>query len=336
MFGKRKRECSKHLKHLLPFSTIMQQKRIQNRIVESRWTQAYVVSAAILVWVIAGFHNLAIIVPGICLLLSTYLMMELNNANALIRIYSRMVSCSYVIFATMAALIFPTIQSAIIILGFIGFYTFAFRCYQDSHTPGYTFYAFFCISMASIVWVQALYFLPALWIIMRTNILSMSPRNFIASLLGLILPYWFYAGYLIVKGDITTLFNHFTNIAVFTEPFGLKILNTNQIITLSFVLTCALIGIIHFINKKRNDNIRTRLFYQAFITINLIAIIFLFLQPQHYEALLSVLIVTTAPLIAHFIALTRTKVTNWMFLILTYTAIIITLFNLWIFLHKYL
>ena len=64
----------------------MQQKRIQNRIAESRWTQAYVVSAAALVWVIAGIYNPSVIVPGICLLLSTYLMMELNNANALIRI----------------------------------------------------------------------------------------------------------------------------------------------------------------------------------------------------------------------------------------------------------
>ena len=114
----------------LYISSIMQQKRIQNRIAESRWTQAYVVSAAALVWVIAGIYNPSVIVPGICLLLSTYLMMELNNANALIRIYSRMVSCSFIVFATMAVFMFPSIQSAIIMLGFVGFYTFAFRCYQ--------------------------------------------------------------------------------------------------------------------------------------------------------------------------------------------------------------
>ena len=97
-----------------------------------------------------------------------------------------------------------------------------------------------------------------------------------------------------------------------------------------------MIGIVHFMNQKRNDNIRTRLFYQIFITVDLATIVFLFLQPQHYEALLSVLIVTTAPLIAHFFALTRTRITNWMFLILSYSAIIITLLNLWILLHNYL
>ena len=314
----------------------MQQKRIQNRISESRWTQVYVVSAATLVWTIAGLYNTSVIVPGVCILLATYLMMELNNANALIRIYSRMVSCSFLVFATMAAFMFPSIQTAIIMLGFVGFYTFAFRCYQHTHAPGWTFYAFFCIGMASIVWVQTLFFLPVLWIIMRTNTLSMSPRNFVASLLGIVLPYWFYAGYLAAKGDITLLISHFEKIAVFAEPFNFKLLSFSQVLILSLVLVCAIIGIVHFMNQKRNDNIRTRLFYQVFITIDLVTITFLLLQPQHYEALLSVMIVATAPLIAHFFALTRTKITNWMFLILSYSAIIITLFNLWNLLHKYL
>jgi len=257
----------------------MQQKRIQNRISESRWTQVYVVSAATLVWTIAGLYNTSVIVPGVCILLATYLMMELNNANALIRIYSRMVSCSFLVFATMAAFMFPSIQTAIIVLGFVGFYTFAFRCYQHTHAPGWTFYAFFCIGMASIVWVQTLFFLPVLWIIMRTNTLSMSPRNFVASLLGIVLPYWFYAGYLAAKGDITLLISHFEKIAVFAEPFNLKLLSFSQVLILSLVLVCAIIGIVHFMNQKRNDNIRTRLFYQVFITIDLVTIGFLLLQP---------------------------------------------------------
>ena len=164
----------------------------------------------------------------------------------------------------------------------------------------------------------------------------MSPRNFVASLLGIVLPYWFYAGYLAAKGDITLLISHFEKITVFAEPFNLKLLSFSQVLILSLVLVCAIIGIVHFMNQKRNDNIRTRLFYQVFITIDLVTIGFLLLQPQHYEALLSVMIVATAPLIAHFFALTRTKITNWMFLILSYSAIIITLFNLWNLLHKYL
>ena len=94
----------------------MQKKRIQNRIAESRWTQAWVVSAAMLVWIVAGLHSLTVVAPGVCLLLATYLMMELNNANALIRIYSRMVSCSFIVLATMAVFMFPSIRSSIVLI----------------------------------------------------------------------------------------------------------------------------------------------------------------------------------------------------------------------------
>ena len=45
------------------------------------------------------------------------------------------------------------------------------------------------------------------------------------------------------------------------------------------------------------------------------------------------LIVTTAPLIAHFFALTHTRLTNWIFILLSYAAVIIMLVNLWTFLH---
>ena len=307
----------------------MQKKRIQNRIAESRWTQAWVVSAAMLVWIVAGLHSLTVVAPGVCLLLATYLMMELNNANALIRIYSRMVSCSFIVLATMAVFMFPSIRSSIVMLGMVGFYSLSFRCYQDTNAPGWIFYAYFCIGMASVVWVQMLYFLPILWVISRTNLLSLSGKSFVASLLGITLPYWFYAPYLAAKGEISLLAKHFLQLGVFEKPLDFTSLTTSNIAVLAYVLLCAIIGIIHFSNQKRNDSIRIRLFFQVFITIDIATIVFLFLQPQHFEALLSVLIVTTSPLIAHFFALTHTRITNWVFILLSAAALIITIINLW-------
>lgn len=311
----------------------MQKKRIQNRISESRWTLPIVVSTAFIVWLIAALHTRNVVISGGTALLSTYLMVELNNANALIRIYSRMVSCAFAVMATMPVFLFPSHQMAFVMLGFVGFYTLAFRSYQDIQSPGHTFYAFLCIGAASIEWVQVLFFLPFLWLIMRVNLLSMSLRNFVASLLGIILPYWFYTAYLAMRGDLMTFIDHFCELAVFSKPFDLTILTPNRIILLVYVLLCGLIGIIHFLDQKRSDSIRTRLFYQVFINIFLIATAFLFLQPQHYDALIGVLIVATAPLIAHFFALTHGRITNWMFKILSVSAILITLYNLWIFLH---
>ena len=140
---------------------------------------------------------------------------------------------------------------------------------------------------------------------------------------------FFSAPYLAAKGEISLLAKHFLQLGVFEKPLDFTSLTTSNIAVLAYVLLCAIIGIIHFSNQKRNDSIRIRLFFQVFITIDIATIVFLFLQPQHFEALLSVLIVTTSPLIAHFFALTHTRITNWVFILLSAAALIITIINLW-------
>ncbi|MBF1445641.1 MAG: hypothetical protein HXN53_07700, partial [Prevotella nigrescens] len=73
---------------------------------------------------------------------------------------------------------------------------------------------------------------------------------------------------------------------------------------------------------------RTRMLYSFFIQMNTLSIIFLCLQPQHFDALLGIIIASTAPLIAHFFALTNTKFTNFTFKFLALGTIAITVFNL--------
>lgn len=60
-----------------------------------------------------------------------YLMFQLNNVNALIRIFSRMVSCSYLVLMTMAFFLFEDIANSIISVLAIAFYIFFFSIYQE-------------------------------------------------------------------------------------------------------------------------------------------------------------------------------------------------------------
>lgn len=143
---------------------------------------------AVAVWAVVGYFDHAAILPLLCLVFSTYLMMELNNSNALIRIYSRMISCSFLVLTTMATFQFTSIRAAIVILCTVGYYIIAFRCYQDTQSQGWTFYAFLCVGLSSVVWVQTLLFVPMLWIIMRTNLLALSLRSFVSSIFGLVFP----------------------------------------------------------------------------------------------------------------------------------------------------
>ena len=91
----------------------------------------------------------------------------------------------------------------------------------------------------------------------------------------------------------------------------------------------ALTGIVHYWRNSSGDNIRIRQFYGCFIGMSFATVIFLVLQPQHYDILIRILIINVSPLIAHFISLTRTRITNITFYVICAVAVVLTLLNLW-------
>ena len=122
--------------------------------------------------------------------------------------------------------------------------------------------------------------------------------------------------------------SHFAQLGQFSPVFEFTALSIGQIVALTFVTLCALIGSIHFLRKSHNDNIRTRQFYFFFLIIDGLTFAYLCVQPSQYEALLGILIVNTSPVIGHLWALTRTKWTNGLFLIATTLAVLLVAYNL--------
>ena len=318
----------------------MVKKRVQNLVAESRFALPVTIAYAIAVWLASGLLIPAgpITTGGMmhgawiqfsCFLLSAYLMVELNNSNALIRIFSRMVSCSFLVLTCAACFIFPSMAGAIVGLCFIATYTMLFRCYQDKASMGWTFYAFLCIGLASTASVHILYYVPLLWAMMYFQLTSFSLRTFSASLLGLITPYWFILPFTIYLGNIGRFADHFAEIVEFQFPHNLWHLTINQLLLFFFVAALALTGIVHYWRNSSGDNIRIRQFYGCFIGMSFATVIFLVLQPQHYDILIRILIINVSPLIAHFISLTRTRITNITFYVICAVAVVLTLLNLW-------
>lgn len=278
-------------------------------------------------WVLRGLGDPQVWPCLTCMVIATLFMVELNNGNSLIRIYSRMVSSSFAVMMTMAQFVHTSLQASVVTLCAVGFLLCLFRCYQDHDAPGWTFYAFLCVGLASLVWVQVLFFLPILWLVMGTMIYCMGPRNLVASLLGLAAPYWFYLGYCALMGDVEGFADHFIALSVFQPLWDYGMLNVMQWAMLGIVIVCALIGAGHFWATIYNDKIRTRMLYQAFCLIDFVALVFLILQPQHFTPLWCIMAVCTAPLIAHFIALTQGKLCSWTTYVLMIIAAGIMAYN---------
>lgn len=91
---------------------MLRKKRLQNKIAASRFSLPVTATLAALVWVAVGFIMDNIWAQFAFTIISTLLMVELNNRNSLMRTYSRMVSCSFLVLITMASLPNPSMKAA--------------------------------------------------------------------------------------------------------------------------------------------------------------------------------------------------------------------------------
>lgn len=314
---------------------IKMMKRLQNKISESRFTLPVIAVYGIAIWLANGLLEERSWIPFVCFAISTYLIVELNNSNALIRIYSRMVSCSFIVLSAMALPIFNAdppelnIRYSVAGLCVTASWLMLFRSYQNRAASGPIFYSFFCIGLASMAFVNVLYYVPALWAMMIFNMQSVSWRTFIASIIGLATPYWFASLYFIYTADFATPAAHFAALADVWQPLTIPQPSLSQILTLVFTAAVAITGIIHFVRTSYNDKIRIRMIYYCFILMTVLSFVFLLLRPEYYNFTMRILIICACPLVGHFIALTHTRITNIAFIAIVAGALLITGYNLW-------
>ena len=301
---------------------------LQNRISRSRILLPSMGMYAIVVWLMCGLLSDHLWLQFACFVISSYLMVELNNSNALIRIYSRMVSCSFIMMACMSTFLLKSASAMLLSIFVVMSFITAFLTYQDKSSMGRTFYSFLSLGLATLLEIRLLYFAPVMWIAMFFYLRSMNIRIFISSLFGLVCPYWFVSLYLIYTNDFTLAVSHFSRLVKFGHIADFSHIPVSALVSIYFVTTLSVTGIIHYLRNRINDKTRTRMLYNTFILFNLATIVFLILQPQLYMPLLTILIVTGSPLIAHFIALTHTWITNMSFKVIVITALALTIMNI--------
>ena len=142
-------------------------------------------------------------------------------------------------------------------------------------------------------------------------------RAITASVLGILTPYWFMVAWLFYthrhEFDFSLLISHFGDLSAVTlSDFAID--DLQRLLTLVVVIILGIVGGIHFIMKHYEDKFRVRQLYYSFIYLALYTL---------------ALIIAVSPLIGHFFALTKTKVSNIFFLVTAGVILILTLFNLW-------
>lgn len=297
----------------------------QKEIATNRFTLVIVSIFAAIVWVMHEFiaqdkesHNLfsLTLIGGFLLCaLAVYLMAELNNRFALLRISSRMLSSSLVMLCAATSMLHHLSPSHLMLICAVASYFPMFASYQRPYATSRIFLEFLFVGLASYLFPQVLYLIPFYWIV-QAMLRAMTFRSWVASLLGIITPYWFLVTYAYITNDLQLFTDHFNDIITVEMP-SYSMLSCKQIMVGAFSLVFFLLGSWDFYHKKHLDKTRIRCNYYAVSLLGAVSFVWLLLQPQYFNLIIPFCLVHTSMLGGHFIALSYGKVQNIITIILT-------------------
>ena len=304
-------------------------KRLQNKIAESSLTLPVVVAVGALVWGLSILFRGVAVHQLVLFAVSCYFMVELSNSNALLRVRSRMITTTFIALSCAASPLFASFTGTFVQLCFIIAILILFQTYQRPDCVGRIYYSFLFFGLASLTFVQTLFFVPLLWLLMATQLQSISVKGLSASLLGLATPYWIESAWCILDRDFTPMTDHFAELLQLAVPFEGMTINVGQTAVFALIVLLSITGIVHFWLHSFEDKIRIRLLYGFFTSMLLFCTLLLCLQPQHYKVLMPLLTVFASPVIAHFLTFTQSRLTNIVFIVVSVLTLALIVLNLW-------
>ena len=304
----------------------MRNNSFRTRFTTGAFTLPLVAGLVTLLWMLPGFGDLYLWLGWAAVGLTTYMLVELSNRNALIRVRSRMVGATFLGLHLACPALHSWSSAMIPMLCLPLSYFQLFATYQRPHPEGNVFLGYLFLGIASWFYPPLLLCAILLYFSLLIPLRSLTWRTWFAGLFGLILPYWFHLGWAIWSEQLDTAF------LPFVESFHFSATDFSAMPTGVFVWFCLTAGLVlcsiaHFSHTAYNDKIRTRMYYYVIISVEVFVLGALFLQPQAYEMLSNLLIVNGSLLIAHYFTLGKGRILDYWFIAVLFLWITLTIFN---------
>lgn len=310
----------------------MKRRRFQNRVVESIFIlPVSAVLAAVMWWWPKGSFSMDYLLGLLLCALTAYVLLEVNNANALVRIRTRMVSCLWLLLAAGAGFLHTAPGPLFATCCLAVSYSQLCRTYQRTDITIESFHAHLLLALASLVFPPMLLFSVFYVIYLLVYMRSLHLRAFLSALIGLILPYWLWMGWCIWVQDFGPLLTHLSGVTDFRIPVPTDYLSLPLPVLTAWGLTSllALVGIIHYLRNCYDDKIRVRMLLYILVCQTVFLELAILLQPQFVPILLPMLMVSASPLIAHYFALTGSWFSNAFFILSILLFAAVAVINLW-------
>ncbi|MBQ0049590.1 MAG: hypothetical protein KBT12_05070 [Bacteroidales bacterium] len=271
---------------------------------------------------------------------TTYVLVELNNRNILLRIRTRLVSSTWLLSAAAIPLVHrwtPQLTSA---FSLAASYYLLFCTFQKHRCQTTTFHWALMVGIGSIFVPQMIVCLPLFLCYQTTFLRSMSWRTFCAAIVGCLLPLSLWSVWWLSHNDHATLLNWVNQITALhlIDSDLYPLLTLQQGCSWLLLSLLGLLGMLHYLSTSYDDRIQVRMMFYILCSQFVVIELYVGLQPDHLDTMLPMLMVTASPLIAHFFALTSSWFTNALFVLTVLAFGALAYLNIWMpsstFLHS--
>lgn len=306
--------------------------RFQNRVAASRMLLPFIIVYAIAIIALSlrgELPQIESVVSIVCFAVAVAMMVALNNQNALIRVYSRMVSAAFVAFTlTMPAWIdrpkmLPMQCCYAIFLYMI------MPVYHDPQRVGRVFYSFLFVGVASLMCPPTLWLLPVWLIGLFACILTPSLRCLMGALFGVAYPWLIYFVWTCATGNVDIFIALAEEAQTLAPLFAIGEPTIGVIVPIALFNLVVIISSIHFFMNDYADKVRTRQIFEFLILMHFVLLAAMIFQPAYLEYIFALQLCVGAPVAGHFAALSSTKLSNLTFMVIILCIVAITAYNLW-------
>ena len=256
--------------------------------------------------------------------LAVYFVAELNTRFSLLPNSDRTISLTMLLLLAMSTFLHPLQGNHIVLVCSLVSYASLLDAYQSRKAPAKAFVTNLALGIASTVCPQLIWLVIAN--IMSLAILrAMTPKSLIASVLGIVTPYWFWGvvgGWL---GHYDVFASHLAMMNTFGDG-GLSILPVKLRWSFWVALLMTAVGGIDFFVNLHTNRSRTRMSYYMVCLQSAWAFLMLWREPQIALSLFPFLILNTSILWGHFTSTSKGRIQDVTLTVIMALWLITTLF----------
>ena len=300
--------------------------RFQIQVATGRFTLPVVILICLLLWGITFQEWKDCLYLAITAIIG-YLMIEMNTAFTMIRTRTTMPVCIFWMIATSLFFLRPFEWENLVPLAFLLSVYQLFQSYESSSPAIPIYHAFFFISLGSLVFPPFIYFAPILWGSM-IPFRSLSGKSLLASLLGIITPYWLLFGYAFYFDQMSLFLDPLKEMICF-YPIEYGHLTVSEIASWGIITLLLIISGFHYWQISYMDKTRTRIYHSFLVIVGLCVTLWSILQPIYLHELIVIQLICAAFSGGHLFTLTRNRFSGILFIVTLILFILLISFNLW-------